>query len=144
MRLNLILPGMLAFGKAMQAHSCIRPCALDLSVSVKRTSVQTLNASFERVSAMIAKQQVKPLPAVTYDFGSIHEALRQFSAAKHVGKIVVQLPGTAEQGSAADPSSNNKGAWIVTGGLGALGVLNAKWLVGQGKKCLQLLGRSGR
>lgn len=106
--------------------------------------LQTLNASFERVSAMLMHKQVKPLPAVVYDFSSIHEALRQFSAAKHIGKIVVKLPGTAEENPAADPSSSNKGAWIVTGGLGALGVLTAKWLAGQGKKTLHLLSRSGR
>ena len=106
--------------------------------------LQTLNASFKRVADMLMRKQVKPLPAVVYKFSAIHEALRQFSAAKHVGKIVVELPGTAEQGSATDPSSNNKGAWIVTGGLGALGVLTAKWLAGQGKKTLHLLGRSGR
>ena len=93
---------------------------------------------------MLSRKQVKPLPAVVYDFNSIHKALRQFSAAKHVGKIVVKLTGTAEQGSAEDSSVSNKGAWIITGGLGALGVITAKWLAGQGKKTLHLLGRSGR
>ena len=35
-------------------------------------------------------------------------------------------------------------AWVVTGGLGALGALTADWLVGQGQRHLVLLGRSGR
>ena len=119
--------------------NALRCCYLDIWFSL-----QTLNDSFERVSAMLMRKQVKPLPAVVYSFSSIHEAFRQFSAAKHVGKIVVELPGTAEQGLPTDPSSNNKGAWVVTGGLGSLGLLTAKWLAGEGKKTLHLLGRSGR
>jgi NADPH:quinone reductase-like Zn-dependent oxidoreductase len=58
--------------------------------------LQTLNASFERVAAMLLRGQVKPLPALVYDFSEIATALRQFSTAKHVGKIVVKVPATVD------------------------------------------------
>lgn len=101
--------------------------------------LQELKSSFERVSKMIMHKQVKPLPVMEYDFGKVGKALRQFSAAKHVGKIVVKLPVAQ-----AEVESGSHGAWLIAGGLGALGSLAAKWLAGQGKKSLYLLGRTGR
>lgn len=106
--------------------------------------IQVLNASFRRVSRMLVLGEVKPLPASVYDFADIHTALRQFSAAKHVGKIVVRGPrqgvGSLQMGSNKD----SRGAWIVTGGLGALGCLTAEWLAGQGWRNIHLWGRTGR
>lgn len=96
---------------------------------------------------MMMADLVKPLPAVTYSFSEIHTALRQFSTAKHVGKIVIKLPdGSVEDGrsdASADLSSQMK-TWVIVGGLGALGTIAARHLVGQGRKNIQLLGRSGR
>lgn len=37
-----------------------------------------------------------------------------------------------------------QGRWVVTGGLGSLGLLTARWLAGQGRRHITLLGRSGR
>lgn len=37
-----------------------------------------------------------------------------------------------------------QGRWVVTGGLGSLGLLTAQWLAGQGRRHITLLGRSGR
>lgn len=102
-------------------------------------SVQELNTSFRRVSAMVVQGSVKPLPALVYPFDQLQTALRQFSTAKHVGKAVVEV------GSPVLPASTGpNGAWLVTGGLGALGSLAAGWLVGQGARNIHLLGRSGR
>jgi hypothetical protein len=49
------------------------------------------------------------------------------------------------QGASFDQGvGSDAGAWLITGGLGALGTIAAKWLAGQGKKNLHLLGRTGR
>ena len=106
--------------------------------------MQVLNAAFQKVSAMILRSQVKPLPALVYEFSAIHSALREFSAAKHVGKIVVKLPTTAEGSGKTPMGGDQLAAWIITGGLGALGLIATKWLAGQGHQNLHLLGRSGR
>lgn len=96
---------------------------------------------------MLVQRQVRPLPALVYDFSEIGTALRQFSAAKHVGKVVVRGPvsGAAAAGQPrAETAEESSAAWVVTGGLGALGSLAAEWLVGQGVRNIYLLGRSGR
>lgn len=98
---------------------------------------------------MLASGAVRPLQSLVYDFAAISTALRQFSAARHVGKIVVRVSpalaavsgGDAGRGAgAAQPLE----AWAVTGGLGALGTITAEWLAGQGVRHIHLLGRTGR
>ena len=37
-----------------------------------------------------------------------------------------------------------QGRWVVTGGLGSLGLLTAQWLAGRGRRHITLLSRSGR
>ena len=92
---------------------------------------------------MLVRNQVKPLPALVYDFADLPTALRQFATAKHVGKIVVRLP-TAAVDAVPTAARDTDRAWIVSGGLGALGTIAAKWLAGQGRRNICLLGRSGR
>jgi hypothetical protein len=103
---------------------------------------QELNSSFGKLSAMLASGSVRPLQSLVYDFSAITTALRQFSHARHIGKIVVRVPSAAavSNGDAARPAE----AWAITGGLGALGTISAEWLAGQGAKHIHLLSRTGR
>ena len=41
-------------------------------------------------------------------------------------------------------AGSDAGAWLITGGLGALGTIVARWLAGQGQSNIHLLGRTGR
>jgi hypothetical protein len=105
--------------------------------------VQVLQTAFRQLAGMLAAGTVAPLPAQVHEFADITNALRAFSHARHVGKIVVKGPPAA----AAPPEAAKTGmpeAWAVTGGLGALGQLAGKWLAGQGVRHVHLLGRSGR
>ena len=58
--------------------------------------------------------------------------------ASHIGKVVVTIP--VFPGAHAHES----GAYIVSGGTGALGLLAAQWLVKRGAGRVSLLSRSGR
>ncbi len=104
------------------------------------STAQVLQDNFRRLSGMLAAGLVKPLPSTIYDISELDTALRQFSHARHIGKIVVTVPATLP-GPAAQEAP---GAWAVTGGLGALGLITAEWLAGQGARHIHLLGRSGR
>ena len=69
---------------------------------------------------------IRPLPAVVFPIEEAPDALRQLSAAKHIGKVVVEVPGLLPAPRGA------QGRWIVSGGLGALGTLSVQWLASQG------------
>ena len=79
---------------------------------------------------------------MTWRLSEAPAALRQLAAAKHIGKVVVQVAG--QQGLAADRARKAlSGRWMVTGGLGGLGSLAGQWLAGRGACELVLLGRTG-
>jgi NAD(P)-dependent dehydrogenase (short-subunit alcohol dehydrogenase family) len=67
--------------------------------------------------------------------------MRQMSQARHVGKIVVSAPFLPLSKGAG---SGGSGRVVITGGLGSLGLLTARWLLQQGVRRLLLVGRSGR
>lgn len=97
-----------------------------------------LSASLRHLSAILAENSVLPLPGLAYCFADAVAAFRQLAQAQHIGKVVVRLPPPAEV------AASSGGSWAISGGLGALGVLTAGWLSGQGQRHLVLLGRSGR
>jgi hypothetical protein len=96
-----------------------------------------IGAGMGRIAALLAGGRISPIPLQAYPLGDAVAALRQLSAARHVGKIVVADKGAAEQRRGCSS------AWVISGGLGALGALSARQLVGKGVQHVVLLGRSG-
>ena len=82
------------------------------------------------------------MPTLSYPFSNVVPAFRQFARAHHVGKIVTSMPFPA--GPSGREEEGTEGSWVVSGGLGVLGILMANWLAGQGRSHIILLGRSGR
>ena len=79
-------------------------------------------------------------------------ALRELGAAKHAGKVVLEVRPAAAAATAAAassspppplrPSRTRFPSWVVTGGLGALGGLTARWLcASQGAQRIVLASR---
>ena len=88
----------------------------------------------DRIAAMWRRvlQTAVPLPVTVFPAARAGAALRFMSQARHVGKIVLRLPGAGD------------GAVLVTGGTGTLGGLVARHLVDRhGVRDLVLASRSG-
>jgi NADPH:quinone reductase-like Zn-dependent oxidoreductase len=83
-----------------------------------------------------ARGELKPLAHQVYPIQQAVLAFRTMQQAKHVGKIVMSVPRTAAGELRAD------GTYLITGGLGALGLQVAHWLVERGARRLVLTGRS--
>ncbi|CDR02723.1 modular polyketide synthase [Streptomyces iranensis] len=77
-------------------------------------------------------EQIVPLPVTVWPVARAGAALRYMSQARHVGKIVLRLPGVDD------------GTVLITGGTGTLGGLVARHLVDRhGVRDLVLVSRSG-
>jgi NADPH:quinone reductase-like Zn-dependent oxidoreductase/acyl carrier protein len=77
---------------------------------------------------------LKPLPCRIFAKADAEQAFRWMAQGRHIGKIVVQMPlGTCMR---AD------GAYLISGGLGALGLRVAGWMAAHGAGKLILVGRS--
>ena len=93
--------------------------------------------------AALASGEVEPLPTKTFAFADAGEAFSYMARARHTGKIVLR-PGFVEQ-VAVQPDSpvvRSSRTYLVTGGMGGLGLRTARYLVEHGARHLVLVGRS--
>ena len=88
----------------------------------------------------VSEGELKPLPYVTFGIGSAAEAFRHMAQARHTGKIVITADSDAEVEEETPPPFA-EGAYLVTGGLGGLGLAVADWLADRGARHLVLAGR---
>jgi acyl transferase domain-containing protein/acyl carrier protein len=98
-----------------------------------------------QVWELVCAGQLRPLPIVEYPYSEAADALRQMSLGQHIGKFVVT--GSGEAGTVAanpipDGSYRADGSYLITGGLGALGLSFAGHLAQHGAGALILIGRS--
>jgi acyl transferase domain-containing protein/acyl carrier protein len=93
--------------------------------------------------AAMEEGSLRPLPVRAFGVEVVEDAFRFMAQARQVGKVVVSMrsrevlvePPAAELFRA-------DGSYLITGGLGALGLAVARWMVERGARQLILLGRS--
>lgn len=85
-----------------------------------------------------AAGRLKPLPRHTFSIARAQEAFRFMAQAKHMGKIVVTHPNRRPNTASISPEAT----YLITGGLGSLGLVMAKELAACGATHIVLMGRS--
>jgi acyl transferase domain-containing protein/acyl-CoA synthetase (AMP-forming)/AMP-acid ligase II/aryl carrier-like protein len=79
-------------------------------------------------------QHLQPLPLTSFPSEKAIDAFRTMQQAKHIGKLVITPPQPIQ--------ICQNGTYLITGGLGDLGLQVAQWLVSKGATHLLLLGRN--
>jgi acyl transferase domain-containing protein/NADPH:quinone reductase-like Zn-dependent oxidoreductase/acyl carrier protein len=101
-----------------------------------------LPGMFAELSAAFSQRELTPLPATIFSETEVVDAFRFMAQAKHIGKIVVTK---SDSNPANHPSSINglspDFTYLITGGLGGLGLETARWMVREGARKLVLVGR---
>ncbi|MFV1966601.1 MAG: SDR family NAD(P)-dependent oxidoreductase, partial [Pirellulaceae bacterium] len=102
---------------------------------------QTVGQLMREVASQFADQTLVPPPLRTFPIRDVIAALRHMARAEHIGKVVIQA---AEENAVDEPSFSlgARGTYLVTGGLGGLGLEVARWLADRGARHLVLVGRS--
>ncbi|MFB6888773.1 SDR family NAD(P)-dependent oxidoreductase [Kitasatospora sp. NPDC056327] len=100
---------------------------------------------FAEVWERVGSGELAPLPVIRYPFARAAEAMREMSRGRHVGKFVLADPATVTE-VAPEPQREGRfrgdGTYLITGGLGALGLSLAEFLAERGAGRLALVGRS--
>ena len=99
-----------------------------------------IKSMLDELMLQFKSDQLKPLPRKVFPIVEAISAFRYMQQAKHIGKIVITLPTDTMDKS---PLFQRDSTYLITGGLGSLGLLIAGWMVKQGAKHLVLAGRSG-
>jgi len=124
--------------------AAVRPGARYLPYDLGAPMVEERDRLRELLQSLldeVATGALQPLPTRTFPLSAAADAFRFMAQAKHIGKLVLIQP---EALAALAPKGQVRpdATYLVTGGLGALGLVVAEWLVEQGARHLALVGRS--
>ena len=120
----------------------VRYLPFDLGDEVRRSpalATDLLNLLMRRIKS----GELTPLPTTLFPMSAPHEAFRLMVQARHIGKIVLRQDLREVFGRRALPIRiQDNATYLITGGLGYLGMLTARDLVDRGARHVVLLGRS--
>ncbi|TVP47770.1 MAG: SDR family NAD(P)-dependent oxidoreductase [Gemmatimonadales bacterium] len=108
---------------------------VDLAATA-REEPAALRRLLEAVMTAVRSGEIAPLPFRTFPLARAADAFRHMAQAGHTGKIVITHPArSVEEGLRPDAT------YLVTGGLGGLGLLVARWMAERGARFLVLVSR---
>ena len=124
--------------------------AIDLD-RMLRQRPNAIQALFDDLIGHFSAGHFQPLPYTAFPARDVAGALRFLSQRKNIGKVVVSFtpdsspreisPATVES-SPAGTRIRPDATYLITGGLGALGLQSAQWLAAQGARHVALLSRN--
>ncbi|MDZ7269345.1 MAG: type I polyketide synthase [candidate division KSB1 bacterium] len=113
-----------------------------------------IRRQFLELYQAFTRGELKPLPVTSFPLAEAVSAYRFMAQARHIGKVVLTQPEQAngkehgasdkEQGAGGrrQGTIDERASYLITGGLGALGLHVARWMVEQGARHVVLVGRS--
>ena len=101
-----------------------------------------LPGMYKDLLAAFAKGELRPLPLTTFSNERLVDAFRFMAQAKHIGKIVVTKPArTLPPNFPTKFRLRDDATYLITGGLGGLGLETARWMAREGARNIVLMGR---
>ena len=119
----------------------VRP---DISYSVvdllrkSQEEPELINSMLRDITGDFSQSLLNPPPLKVFPIEEAISAFRYMQQAKHIGKIVVTQP---KQEPEKPVSFRDDAAYLITGGMGDMGLLIARWMISKGAKNLVLVGR---
>jgi acyl transferase domain-containing protein/NADPH:quinone reductase-like Zn-dependent oxidoreductase/acyl carrier protein len=118
--------------------------AIDLAGLVRRRPA-VVAGLLRTVVGQVDRGELSPLPLQTYPIADAIRAFHTMAQAQHTGKLVLTLDAATstsiEPAVSEGVAIRGTGTYLITGGLGGVGLAIAQWLVEQGARSLALIGR---
>jgi acyl transferase domain-containing protein/acyl carrier protein len=117
--------------------------AVDLASMLveRREQISTL---FRQILKELEDGTLRPLPVTTYPASQLAEMFRCMAGARHIGKLALtfdEAEVTVRPPRPGQPHFRSNGGYLITGGMGGIGLLVARWMVENGARGLVLVGR---
>jgi acyl transferase domain-containing protein/acyl carrier protein len=123
----------------------VRYASVDL-VGLAKRRPERVRQLLVQLLEELGRGALSPPPLSVFPIGRLHDAFHTMAQGAHIGKIVLRM-GDPELRVRVRSDERRRlrgdGAYVITGGLGGLGLSAAEWLVEQGARDLVLMGRSG-
>ncbi len=124
-----------------QRFHAVRPAAryavYDLG-TMARDDPSLVRPLLDELLVALAAGALRAAPLRVFEFAQAHDAMRLMAQARHVGKLVLRAPAALD---VPGPPVRATASYLITGGLGALGLHTARWLAQRGARHLVLTGR---
>jgi len=118
----------------------LRPDVYYEVIDLMTTSKETWIHLTKKLENALENEKLFPLPSEMFDAVEIRGALTHLQKARHIGKIVCRYP--ERDGERRHLLFNDRSSYLITGGLGGIGLEAAKWMANEGAKFIILCGRS--
>ena len=115
-----------------------RPDVQYFPILLRHDHLELIQSMLVDLAAAFESGQLEPLPRRTFAMRNAVEAFRYMAQARHIGKVVLSIDSLEP----AAPALRADASYLVTGGLGALGLNVARWMVAGGAKQIVLTSRS--
>ncbi|MGB9402960.1 MAG: type I polyketide synthase [Candidatus Acidiferrales bacterium] len=118
--------------------------AIDLAEGIEQRP-ELFEALLSGLLKRIVAGDLPPLPVTVRSIGEASEAFRLIAQGGHTGKVVLRIKNeTVQLTVPADDGIPIRadGSYLISGGLGDLGLTTAEWLVERGAKHIALISRS--
>jgi acyl transferase domain-containing protein/acyl carrier protein len=100
----------------------------------------TLGDEFRKLMNKLEQGIYRPLPRIDFEMQDVKDAFRYMAQAKHIGKVIIRQEEFQHQ-QLSSTRVKEDGSYLITGGLGGIGLLTARWLADRGAKHIVLAGR---
>ncbi|MEV0253751.1 type I polyketide synthase [Streptomyces sp. NPDC050732] len=111
-----------------------------------RQDPELLAEGYRELSGMLAEGTLPLLPVTEHPVAEASSAFHTMASARHTGKLVLTWPAAGTDTLPVRPEDvpvvRPDASYLVTGGLGGLGLLVARWLAGRGAAAVVLTSRS--
>lgn len=101
---------------------------------VAQKEPQCIQDMFAELNARFEEDKLTFLPYQSFEIENSREAFRYMSQAKHIGKVIITNANT-------EYKINGDSTYLLTGGLGGVGLVTTEYLIERGAKHIVLLGR---
>src|SRR4029453_527793 len=103
-----------------------------------------VRALLAEMMELFEARQPHPLAHQVFPAAETADAFRRMAQAKHIGKMVISFEESRNTPIADGHVQlfRPDRTCLITGGLGGLGLITARWMIGQGARHLVLMGRS--
>ena len=115
--------------------------AIDLDM-VSRDRPQLIRRLFTELMDYFKQGKLKALPKTVFSAPEAVNAFRYMAQRKNIGKIVVTMKPDAQAKTNKESLFRKDGIYLITGGLGSIGIRLAAWMAAKGAGHFVLLGRS--
>ncbi|MFE0801340.1 SDR family NAD(P)-dependent oxidoreductase [Streptomyces sp. NPDC058812] len=111
-----------------------------------RQDPELLAEGYRELAGMLADGTLPPLPVTEHPVAEASSAFHTMASARHTGKLVLTWPAEGTDTLPVRPEDvpvvRVDASYLVTGGLGGLGLLVARWLAERGAAAVVLISRS--